>query len=325
MLFPFKIVLEVTIQDEKFWEQTQFPRYCLSACKNCTHFKVDALCHIPNIENTRGRTLKWKTRSPWYQYVITRSCGSPRTTRWSPIDLIWQIEATWQMQTIKNSQFMIFLLIPNVIAILLAVSWPLSHCIGTADLCMQPSVARTSAFHNNSDLEKCHNHIIRSWRLVLSNQFCRNWIYSRPNIGILMECGDNPLEKEQQFQELVLQNCAIAFRISITKNCYILYKMPYPCIDGTSIISCIVAYERAMSGLRRGVFLWQANTSTIDTMSCSVNFNTCTKEMDFGDILQYLSGWLSITAHLKKTDISHLGEDPSLQNSPCYKHLLKSS
>ena len=158
------------------------------------------------------------------------------------------------MQTIGNSQSMVFLFIPNVIAILLPVSWPLSHCIGTAHLCMQLSVARTSAFHNNSDLEKCHNHIIRSWRLVLSNQFCRNWIYCIPNIGILMDWDNNRLWKDQQFQELVVQNCAIAFLISITKNCNILYRMPYHCIDGTSM-PCTVACERAMSGVRRGVAL----------------------------------------------------------------------
>ena len=193
MLFPLKIVLEVTIRDEKNGSKHSSHVTAFLSCKDCAHFKVDALCHIPNIENTRGRTLKWKTPSLWSQYVITHSCGSPCTTRWSPIDLIWQIDVTWQMQTIGNSQSMVFLFIPNVIAILLPVSWPLSHCIGTAHLCMQLSVARTSAFHNNSDLEKCHNHIIRSWRLVLSNQFCRNWIYCIPNIGILMDWDNNRL------------------------------------------------------------------------------------------------------------------------------------
>ena len=137
------------------------------SCKDCTHFKVDALYHIPNIENTRGRTLKWKTRSPWSQYVITHSCGSPHTTRGSPMNLIWQIDVTWQMQKVGNLQSMVFPFIPNVIALLLVVSWPLSHCIGTTDLCMQPGVARTSAFQNNSNVEKCHNHIIRSWKMVL--------------------------------------------------------------------------------------------------------------------------------------------------------------
>ena len=82
--------------------------------------------------------------------------------------------------------------------------------------------------------------------------------------------------------------------------------MPYPCIDGTSMSSCIVASERAMSGIRRGVFLWQANTSTIDTMSYFVHFNTCIREMNFCHILQYLSWWMGMTATLKKPEILHI-------------------
>ena len=153
----------------------------------------------------------------------------------------------------------------------------------------------------------------------------QNWMYSRPNIGILMECGDNPLQKDQQFQELVVQNCAITFLNCITKNCYTLYRMPYRCIDGTSSTSCIVACERAMSCIQSGVDLWQANTSTIDTMPYFVNFNTFIRDTDFCHILQYLSWWMSMTAPLKKPETPHIREHPSLQNWPCYKHLLKSS
>ena len=170
-----------------------------------------------------------------------------------------------------------------------------------------------------------NNRIIRSWRLDLSNQFCRNWMYSRPNIIILMECGDNPLQKDQQFHELLVQNCAITFLNCITKNCYTLYRMPYPCSDGTSRSFCIVACERAMSCIQSGVVLWQANTSTIDTMPYFVNFNTFIRDTDFSHILQYLSWWMSMTAPLKKPEIFHIREHPSLQNWPCYKHLLKSS
>ena len=53
------------------------------------------------------------------------------------------------MQSIKHFEQTIFLFTPNVIAILYAVSWTFSQCIGAADLCMQLGAARTSAFHNN--------------------------------------------------------------------------------------------------------------------------------------------------------------------------------
>ena len=89
--------------------------------------------------------------------------------------------------------------------------------------------------------------------------------------------------------------------------------MPYPCIDGTSNTFCIVACERAMSCIQSGVDLWQANTSTIDTMPYFVNVNMFIRDTDFSHILQYLSRWMSMTAPLKKPEISHIREHPSLQ------------
>ena len=88
MSFPLNIVLGVTVPDRKKWEQIYSHVTAFLSCKDCTHFKVEALCHIPNIENIRGRTLEWKICSTWYKYVITHSCGCSRTTRCSPMNLI---------------------------------------------------------------------------------------------------------------------------------------------------------------------------------------------------------------------------------------------
>ena len=60
------------------WEQTWFWHYCFSVVQRVHRFQGWCfICHIPNIESTRGRTLKLKTRSLWSQYVIPHSCGSP--------------------------------------------------------------------------------------------------------------------------------------------------------------------------------------------------------------------------------------------------------
>ena len=48
MLFPCKIVLEVTIRDEKNWEQTQFPRYCLSVLQRLHSFQ--GWCFVPHTQ-----------------------------------------------------------------------------------------------------------------------------------------------------------------------------------------------------------------------------------------------------------------------------------
>ena len=75
----------------------------------CTYFKDDVSCHIHNPKKQEAGTLKLKTHFLWPQYVITHSCGSPHTARSSPINLILQIDISWQIQckSIGNSQSMI--------------------------------------------------------------------------------------------------------------------------------------------------------------------------------------------------------------------------
>ena len=84
VLFPLKIVLEVTMSEEKNGRQHSSDVIAFLLGKEGTDFKGDASFHIPNIENTKGRSFRFKTRSLSSQYVITHSCGSPQTTRSSP-------------------------------------------------------------------------------------------------------------------------------------------------------------------------------------------------------------------------------------------------
>ena len=102
ILFPVNTIFEVTKCQEKNGNKHTYNVTGFLSCKECTDFEDDAAYHIPNIENTRDRTLKLGTCPMQSQCVITQSCGSPHTTRLSPIKLKWQINTTWQMQSIRN-------------------------------------------------------------------------------------------------------------------------------------------------------------------------------------------------------------------------------
>ena len=52
--------------------------------------------------------------------------------------------------------------------------------------------------------------------------------------------------------------------------------------------------------------LWQANTSTIDTMSYFLNFNTCIREMNFCQYFAISVLMMGMTATLKKPEILHI-------------------
>ena len=63
VLFPLKIILEVTMSEEKNGRQHSSDIAAFLLGEEGTDFKGDASCHIPNIENTRGRMLKLETLS----------------------------------------------------------------------------------------------------------------------------------------------------------------------------------------------------------------------------------------------------------------------
>ena len=60
MLFPLKIIFEVTMWVERNGSKHNSDVTAFLSCKECTDSKDDALFHITNIGNTRGRTLKLK-------------------------------------------------------------------------------------------------------------------------------------------------------------------------------------------------------------------------------------------------------------------------
>ena len=80
MLFPLKIIFEVTMWVERNGSKHNSDVTAFLSCKECRDSKDDAMFHITNIGNTRGRTLKLQTRSLWSQYVIMHLRGSPHTT-----------------------------------------------------------------------------------------------------------------------------------------------------------------------------------------------------------------------------------------------------
>ena len=141
-----------------------------------------------------------------------------------------------------------------------------------------------------------------------------------------MVCGNSPIQKGKKLQELVAQNSVITVVNSILNNCCTLHTMPYLCVDGTSVISSIVACECATSGIQGGILLWQPKHihNWYNVMHCQ---NKHEHKIDgFCDFCAYsaISVWsISMTAHLKKPELLDIKQRQSVQNWPYYKNLFK--
>ena len=139
-------------------------------------------------------------------------------------------------------------------------------------------------------------------------------------------CGDSPIDEGKQFEELVAKNSVITMVNSILNNCYTLHKMPYPCGDGTSIILSIVPCECAVRGIQGAANLWWAKHihNWYNVLLCQ---NKQEHKIDgFCDFCRYsaISVWsISMTAHLKKSELLDIKQHQSVQNCPCYKNLFK--
>ena len=93
------------------WEQIQFWRYCFFVQQRVHRFQ--GCCFMPH-----PQYWKHKRQDTLIEVSLSAISICPHTTRSTLTNLTWQIDTTWQMQSIGNLHWMIFLFIPNVISIL---------------------------------------------------------------------------------------------------------------------------------------------------------------------------------------------------------------